>query len=155
MISPEMEKRLIGSRDNLIIPIEHVAVIYEHHTLDHALLVMTRQKYSVVPVIDREGKMKGLISLQKMMEAIMEIDDVNFSLLGDIKVAQAMTTDYPSVSLDFSLEKVLHQLVGSSFTSVVDTDGTLVGIIARSKILKGMISLAHDELVNQILEENK
>lgn len=144
MISAEMEKRLIGSKENLVIPIDRVAVIYEHHTLDHALLVMTMQKYSVVPVIDRDGHMQGLISLQKMMEAIMELDDVNFSRLGEIKVSEAMNTEYPSVGTDFSLEKVLNQLVDASFTSVVDEEGILVGIIARSQILKGTIRLAHD-----------
>lgn len=139
-----METRLIGSKENIVIPIDRVAVIYEHHTLDHALLVMTAQKYSIVPVIDREGKMKGIISLQKMMEAIMDINDVNFLRLGEIKVSEAMSTDYPFVSVDFELEKVLRQLVDASFTSVIDDCGVLVGIIARSEILKGTIRIVHD-----------
>lgn len=149
-----MEKMLITSKEDLITPIDEVAVIYEHHSLDHALLVMTAQKWSVMPVIDRNSKMRGLISIQQMMSAIMDIDDINFNQLSEMKVSEAMQTKYPFVLEDFELEDVLHQLVDASFISVVNDNGILTGIITRSEILKGTIRIVHD-FERVYMNENK
>ena len=53
---------LIEDMDLLIKPANEVAVVGTSNPLDHALLLMTTNKYSVVPVID-ENLIKGLISM--------------------------------------------------------------------------------------------
>src|SRR5699024_12202901 len=70
-------------------------------------LLMTTNKYSVVPVIDEKSKIKGLISMPIIIEAIMDIEDVRFDKLGDIKVEEIMDTDFPVVTMDFELEDIL------------------------------------------------
>lgn len=144
MISKRMEKMLIEDIDSLVKPANEVAVVGTSNTLDHALLLMTTNKYSVVPVIDEKSKIKGLISMPIIIEEIMDIEDVRFDKLGDIKVEEIMNTDFPVVTMDFELEDILRMLVHTAFISVVDNEGVLIGIITRQEILTGTNRIVHN-----------
>ena len=144
MISKRMEKMLIEDMDLLVKPANEVAVVGTSNPLDHALLLMTTNKYSVVPVIDEKSKIKGLISMPIIIEAIMDIEDVRFDKLGDIKVEEIMDTDFPVVTMDFELEDILRMLVHTAFISVVDDEGVLIGIITRQEILTGTNRIVHN-----------
>lgn len=144
MISERMEKMLLNGLDNLVISAEEVAVVGYNNSLDHALLLMSKNKYSVVPVIDKKSRMKGLISMPLIMEAILEIDDVQFDQLADIKVSEVLNTEYPVVTMDYELEDVVRTLIHHAFISVIDEDGVLIGIITRQEILTGFNRIAHN-----------
>lgn len=144
MISKRMEKMLIEDIDSLVKPANEVAVVGTSNTLDHALLLMTSNKYSVVPVIDEKSRIKGLISMPIIIEAIIDIEDVRFDKLGDIRVEDIMNTDFPVVTMDFELEDVLRMLVHTAFISVVDVKGVLIGIITRQEILTGTNRIVHN-----------
>lgn len=144
MISERMEKMLLNGLDTLVKPADEVAVVGANNTLDHALLLMTSNKYSVVPVIDEKSRMQGLISMPVIIEAIMDIEDVQFDKLGDIRVKDIMETDYPAVPENFELEDVLRILVDHAFISVLDDEDVLVGIITRQEILTGTNRIVHN-----------
>lgn len=144
MISERMKKMLLNDIDSLVTPASEVAVVGSSNTLDHALLLMTSNKYSVVPVIDEKSKMKGLISMPVIMEAIMDIEDVQFDQLDEITVDKIMDREYPVVQMDYELEDILRTLVHNAFISVVDNEGVLVGIITRKEILTGVNRIVHN-----------
>lgn len=144
MISERMEKMLLNGLDTLIKPAEEIAVVGTDNTLDHALLLMTSNKYSVVPVIDKKSRMQGLISMPIIIEAIMGLEDIEFDKLGDIKVEEVMAIDYPVVTEDYELEDVLRTLIHHAFITVIDEDGVLVGIITRHAILTGTNRIVHN-----------
>ena len=144
MISKRMERMLLEGVDSLVKPADETAVIGSNNTLDHALLIMTTNKYSVVPVIDEKSRLKGLISMPIIMEAIIDIEDVHFNKLGDIRVEEVMKLDFPVVTMDFELEDILRMLVHTAFISVVDEEGTLLGIITRQEILSGTNRIVHN-----------
>lgn len=144
MISKRMEDMLLNGLDTLVKPADEVAVIGANNSLDHALLLMTSNKYSVVPVIDNQSRMKGLISMPLIIEAIMDIEDVQFDKLADIRVEEVMDIDYPVVMEDFELEDVLRTLIHHAFITVVDEEGVLIGIITRQEILAGTNRIVHN-----------
>lgn len=144
MIGKKIKNLLIESEKTLVKPADQVAVVGIKNRLDHALLILTSDKYSVVPVLNDESKMCGLISMPCIMQAIMDIEDVHFEKLGEIEVGDIMDTDYPAVNENFELENVLNMLVESAFITVVDDDGIFKGIITRSEILKGTNRIAHE-----------
>jgi len=156
MISERMEDMLVNDLDPLIKPANEVAVVGAHNTLDHALLLMTSNKYSVVPVIDEKSRIKGLISMPLIMEAIIGIEDVQFDQLGDITVEEVMNTDYPVVKMDYELEDVLRTLIHHAFISVIDEEGVLTGIITRQIILTGLNRIVHNfEQVYEVKDRNR
>jgi len=144
MIGDKVKRLLIDDEQRLVKPADEVAVVGIHNRLNHALLILTSDKYSVVPVLDGDSKMKGLISLPTIMQSIMNIEDVQFEKLADIEVGEVMDTDYPVVKENFELEDVLHMLVNDAFITVVNEENEFKGIITRSEILKGTNRVAHD-----------
>lgn len=144
MIGEKIKRLLIESEKTLVKPAEQVAVVGVRNRLDHALLLLTTDKYAVVPVLDDQSRMRGLISMPTIMQTIMDIQDIHFEKLGEIEVGEVMDRDYPYVLEDFELEDVLHMLVDYAFITVVDRDGYFKGIITRSEILKGTNRIAHE-----------
>jgi len=151
-----MEKMLLNDLGSLVTPASEVAVVGSSNTLDHALLLMTSNKYSVVPVIDAKSRMRGLISMPIIMEAIMDIEDVQFDQLDGITVEEIMETEYPVVTLDYELEDALRMLVHNAFISVVDKSNVLIGIITRQEILTGLNRIVHNfERVYDVKDRKK
>lgn len=144
MIGENIRSLLIDSEHTLVKPAEEVAVVGLKNRLNHALLILTTDKYALVPVLDDQSKMRGLISMPTIMQAIMNIEDVQFEKLGEIEVREVMDTNYPYVYEDFELEDVLRMLVNYAFITVVDKDNYFKGIITRSEILKGTNRIAHE-----------
>lgn len=144
MISERMKNLLIEDEHTLIKPAEQVAVVGNENRLNHALLLLTTDKYSVVPVLDKQSKMLGLISMPTIMQAIMGIEDVHFEKLAEIEVGDVMDTDYPFVYEDYELEDVLRMLVNHAFITVVDEENYFKGIITRSEVLRGTNRVAHE-----------
>jgi len=155
MISEKVKKLLIDSETSLVKPAEQVAVVGVKNRLDHALLLLTTDKYAVVPVLDDESKMRGLISMPTIMQTIMDIQNVHFEKLGEIEVGEVMDREYPYVLEDFELEDVLHMLVDNAFITVVDSRGYFKGIITRSEILKGTNRIAHEFEKRYIVKEKE
>ena len=139
-----MKKMLLNNVNTLVKPADELAVIAANHSLDHALLLMTKNKYTLVPVIDKDSKLQGLISMALIIEAIMDIEDVYFEKLGSIKVAEVMEMDYPSVTQNYDLEQVIRLLVNHAFVSVVNEENVLLGIITRQEILRGTNRILHN-----------
>lgn len=144
MISERMEEMVLNGSETLIKPASEVAVVGSNNTLNHALLLMTSNKYSVVPVIGEHSRLEGLISTPLIMQAIIDIDDVNFDKLADITVKEVMKTEYPVLTTDYELEDVLHMLIDTAFISVIDDDGVLQGIITRQEALTGLNHIVHN-----------
>lgn len=154
MISEKMEKMLVEDIEELVKPASEVAVVGANNTLDHALLLMTSNKYSLVPVIDHKSRLQGLISMPLIMEAIIDIEDVQFNKLAELKVEDVMTTNYPVETMDFELEDVLRTLIHNAFISIVDDEGVLIGIITRHELLTGLNRIVHNfERVYNVYEK--
>lgn len=144
MIGEKIKSLLIDKDNQLVKSADQVAVVGTKNRLNHALLILTTDKYSLVPVLDEKSRMQGLISMPSIMQAIMDIEDVHFEKLGEINVEDIMDKDYPFVYEDFELENVLHMLVNHAFITVIDEERTFKGIITRSEILKGTNRIAHE-----------
>lgn len=144
MISKRIADLLVSDKEHFMKSSDEVAQVRLSNNLDHALLILTNVGFSVVPVVDDQMKFRGLISMPGVMRAIMDIEDVNFGKLGDIKVAEVLEHQYAAVTFPFELEDVLRLLIHHSFISVVDGDGTFLGIVTRSEILKGTNRIAHE-----------
>lgn len=144
MIGKEIGKMLLENKENLLIPADRVAHVQMNNRLNHALLVLTKIGYSVIPVLDNNYKIRGLISMPMIIEAITGLEDINFDKLGDIVVSDVMNTDFAVVNDPYDLEEVLHLLVNHAFICVASDDGSFIGIITRSEILKGTNRIAHE-----------
>ncbi len=76
-----IHKRIQSSIEDRDKPtMEKVAILQEDHTLEHAMLVLTNVRYSLIPVLNKENKIVGLISsLAMILHKITGVEQIHMN----------------------------------------------------------------------------
>ncbi|GAJ27441.1 CBS domain protein [Liquorilactobacillus sucicola DSM 21376 = JCM 15457] len=144
MIAKPVEHMLNERQDHFLIPAEIVANVQETNHLDHAFLVLTKVRYSKIPVLDNEQHFKGLLSLPMITETMLGMNGIDATKLGRKTVGDVMERDAPTITLPYDFEEILHLLVDQPFLVVVNQDGIFTGIVTRREVMKSFNYVAHD-----------
>ena len=81
MIHKRIQELLLENREQLFIDAENVAILQEDHTLEHAMLVLTNVRYSLIPVLNKENQIVGLVSLAMILQKITGINAVSIKFV--------------------------------------------------------------------------
>jgi predicted transcriptional regulator len=119
-----------------LIPSEKVAHVQVGNYLDHALLVLTKTRYSAIPVLDISYKLHGLISTTMIMDAILGLERIELERLERMKVEEVMNKDIPRLSLNDNVIKGIGLIVNHPFVCVENEQGYFEGIFTRREVLK-------------------
>ena len=144
LIHKGIQELLLQDRDKLFIDAEKVAILQEDHTLEHAMLVLTNVRYSLIPVLNKENKIVGLISLAMILQKITGIEQIHMNQLGKYKVREVMRTEFPIIHQDTQVEDVLNELVDESFICIGNEENEFVGIVTRKELLKRINFMVHE-----------
>ncbi len=116
-------------------------------SITEALRVMRRNQVRRLPVLDREGKMVGIVSEKDLLYAspspatslsIYEMHD----LLSRLRVSELMTTDLITVTPDIPLEEAARIMADNKIGGLpVMENGDLVGIITETDVFKVFLEL--------------
>ncbi|GAF39865.1 CBS domain-containing protein [Agrilactobacillus composti DSM 18527 = JCM 14202] len=154
MISQTIETLLMENKRHFLIPAAQVASVQGTNTLTHALLVLTKMKYSRIPVLDANSKFLGELTMAMVTEQMLGLDKIDLQPLDKITIAQVMDTNVKTVENPYDLEEILHLLVDNAFLPVVSKHQDFVGIITRREMMKSLNYLAHNFDKNDILVDN-
>jgi predicted transcriptional regulator len=121
--------------EELMIPGNKVAIVQEGNSLEHALLVLTKSGYSAIPVLDRDYKLKGLISMSLILDSALGIESIEFDKLRERKVEEVMNKKVAWIKEDGSFFRGLELSINHPFLCVVNEEGVFVGILTRKSIL--------------------
>lgn len=143
MIAKEFETFLMSHLDSYLIPAEDLAIFINTHNADHVMLLLVSNGFSRVPVITREKKYVGTISISDIMtyKAQGQLTDWE---MRQTDIGEMVNTKIETISITSSLTEIMHKLVDYPFLPVVDQEERFVGIITRKSILKAVNSLLHD-----------
>ena len=115
--------------------------IDERSTVRQALEKFDAHKFSVVPVIDKDGNYKGTISEGDLLRYIK--NECNFN----IKIAETKTIDtidryrpYKSLAIDCQLEEVTALSLQQNFIPLVDDRNKFIGIVKRSDVISYLLN---------------
>lgn len=144
MINRVVQDLLLEEKDKLFISADKVAILDEDHTLDHAMLVLTHVRYSLIPVVNRQNKLTGLISLAMILNQVATLEEIDLSQLHDFQVKEAMETDFPTITFDTEIEDVLNELVDRNFLCITNDKKEFVGIVTRKEVLKRVNYMVHE-----------
>ena len=144
LIHKRIQELLLQDRDKLFIDAEKVAILQEDHTLEHAMLVLTNVRYSLIPVLNKENKIVGLISLAMILQKITGVEQIHMNQLGKYKVREVMRTEFPIIHQDTQVEDVLNELVDESFICIGNEENEFVGIVTRKELLKRINFMVHE-----------
>lgn len=144
MIEKSIEDVMNQSDRDIVIPAEMVATVNENNNLQHVFLVLTKIKYSKIPVLDNENHFKGLISLAMITDKMLTNEGIDGQRLERITVKDVMQTEVHAIYERENLEVILRYLVDENFLPFIDDDDIFKGIITRREILKEINFLTHN-----------
>ncbi|MBT2756191.1 cyclic-di-AMP-binding protein CbpB [Mesobacillus foraminis] len=141
MFSLHSEEFLQVCIKDMMIPSERVAHVQVGNSLEHALLVLTKSGYTSIPVLDPHYRLHGLISTPIIMDSILGLERIEFELLEQKKVEEAMNKDIPRIKIESTLQSSLGHLIDHPFLCVEDDKGYFEGILTRRAVLKRLDEL--------------
>jgi len=134
--------------ENIMIPASDVAIVYEEDSLVHAILVLSSSGYQTIPVLDKDNRVRGLISISNIVTNSDDLSIFDEDRLAEFKVKQVMNQVVPILFDNYNLEDVLRLIINNNFICVTHKNGYFLGIIPRKIILERFTNIAHN-LENQ------
>ncbi|MDN6125742.1 MAG: CBS domain-containing protein [Lactiplantibacillus plantarum] len=144
MLIQPVEDLLSRNADHYLIPADVVANVQTDNTLYHAFLVLTKVKYSKIPVLDHGGHFEGLVSLPLITEQMLGFDQLNTEILLQKRVCDVMETQVKTVHDVDDVEETLHLMIDNPFVPVVDEQQIFQGIVTRREFMKSFNFLTHE-----------
>lgn len=144
MLIQPVEDLLSRNADHYLIPADVVANVQTDNNLYHAFLVLTKVKYSKIPVLDHGGHFEGLVSLPLITEQMLGFDQLNTAILLQKRVCDVMETQVKTVHDVDDVEETLHLMIDNPFVPVVDEQQIFQGIVTRREFMKSFNFLTHE-----------
>lgn len=122
---------------SLLTPKEETFYLDSNSTIRQVLEKFDYHKFSVVPLIDKEGHYITTLSEGDILRFIKNSYDFN------IKIAEGKTVDevekyrpYRALDISSTLVDVISLLVEQNFIPIIDDRGMYIGIIKRKGIIE-------------------
>lgn len=144
MIASAIETMLLQKQTGFLIPADRVAQVQASNPLTHAFLVLTKVRYSKIPVLDSQSHILGLLTMPMITDAMIELDDLSFDPIADLTVADVMQTEFDTIQNNADMDTILHLLVDNPFLPVVDDQKVFQGILTRREMMKAFNYVAHN-----------
>lgn len=118
-------------------PKQEVAYLYDDFTIEQALQIMEKYRYSSIPILRRNGSYAGTLTEGDLLWGLKKKypADLSQSIKAPLSSIAHHSDNSPvlaSTNMDDLLEKAGQQ----NFVPVVDDRGMFIGIITRRMILK-------------------
>ena len=137
----------------------NVVTLRPEQSFEEAADTLAEQSIGAAPVVDADGKVVGLLRDEDLIVSEANLHaptwfnflGAEFPMPGESKrfeselkrmtaatVAELMTTDFPTCTLDDTLGTVATKMHDADVTHmpIVDADGKLVGIVARGDLVR-------------------
>ena len=125
---------------SLLTPKSITFYLNEGSTVRQALEIFDAHKFSIVPIIDSEGKYKGTISQGDILRVIKEQPNFNAKLAENILIENIdHYRPYRAVKIDAMIAEVFALSQEQNFVPVVDDQNTYIGIIKRKDIISYLL----------------
>ncbi len=144
MINEKFKDLFYQPTRNLMIPASEVATCNEEDSLLHAVLVLSNSGYQVIPVVDNDNHIRGLISISNIVTSFDDLSLFDEEKLSNIQVKEVMNQVAPILFDNYELEDVLRLLVNNNFVCIAHDDGYFLGIIPRKIALERFTYIAHN-----------
>lgn len=113
-----------------------ISCLYSDSTVRQALEKMDSHKYSVIPMIDGEGKYAGTLSEGDLLRYIKNDCDFDINKGENVMIQDIERyRSYKALDINSSIEELLDLSMEQNFIPIVDDRNVFIGIVKRKTIL--------------------
>ena len=117
-------------------PKYEVAYLESNNSIRQAAEKMYRHNFTVIPVLDEEGKYIRSVSEGDIFRYMFE-NHLNFEMLEHTNVlVLGMERDIQAIKIDKNMEDLIDMSVNQNFVPVLDDEDKFIGIVTRKKIIE-------------------
>ena len=124
----------------LLKPKADLVYLFDDCTLRQAMEKMKAHRYSVVPVINHEGKYVRTISegdlLAYFIEHKLDFEESDKVILSDVPSYRP----YALGTISAEPKDILDLIMGQNFVPLADDQGTFIGIVTRQAVMRAFIN---------------
>ena len=117
-------------------PKAEVDHIHLESTVRQGLEKLRVHGYSVIPVIDKDGRYAGTVSEGDFLWALYNGGEPDLKRLEKKDLKTLLRNDYLPVTAAASIDEILSRAYNQNFVPVVDDRDMFIGIITRKEIIK-------------------
>ena len=111
MFSPSIKHLIEEKSGSFLIPASRIAFVQADNPLYHAFLILTKVKYSKIPVLDKEKRVVGLLSLAMITDKMLTTDEISTAPLDKLKVEDVMQTKFDKINfIDSKTNKIVYSV---------------------------------------------
>ncbi|MBN1440369.1 MAG: DUF190 domain-containing protein [Anaerolineales bacterium] len=154
----ELRKSGSTARDVMRTP---VVTIPDSTSLAHASSLMVRQKLQRLPVVDKDGRLAGMLSRVDVLRTVVENRPPAHAPVvrpGPAQtVGEIMDPDVPVVPPDAGLADIVEKMVSSDLKRVIviDAEGRAAGIINDGDLVARVEAGARQGLLDRLMRRSK
>ena len=132
-------------------PKSELAYIRTDTTLQETLDIMEEYRYTVVPLIDANGKYSGIITEGDLLYNIKNRYNYDISRARkDTIYSLDVRRTYEPIRITETVEEVFKKSMYQNFVPVVDDDDTFIGIVKRRDVIQYFYNqYIHEQLPKQ------
>lgn len=129
-----------------LIPKANICFLYNDFTNRQALEVLSSKRFSVVPIISRNGDYLGSISEGDILYAIKNTPNFEMKIAEKMKISEIKRVrSYQSINVNAQINDLILLSLDQNFVPVVDDREKFIGIVTRKDIIKSFLKKNEEE----------
>ncbi len=120
-----------------MIPKEKVIYIYDDFTIRQAMEKMEHYRYSVIPILNKEGLYVGSISEGDILWYIKTQKEFNYKIAENSLITEIITNKkYQSIGINHEMKDLITMIENQNFVPVVDDRSVFIGMVTRKSVIQ-------------------
>ncbi|NLK12978.1 MAG: CBS domain-containing protein [Candidatus Phytoplasma sp.] len=120
-----------------MIPKEKVVYIYDDFTIRQAMEKMEHYRYSVIPILNKEGLYVGSISEGDILWYIKSQKEFNYKIAENSLITEITPNKkYQSIGINHEMKDLITMIENQNFVPVVDDRSVFIGMVTRKSVIQ-------------------
>jgi len=125
---------------NFFTPKDETFYLQSNSTVRQALEKFDAHKFSVVSLVDEDGKFVGTISQGDILRFIKNVFNFDISKAESIKITEIEKyRPYKAINVESSIDEAIVLALDQNFVPIIDDRGIYIGILKRKTILEYLL----------------
>lgn len=130
----------------LMIPKVCTVVLHENSTIRQGLEVLSRCRYTAIPVLDAEERYVGSITEGDFLQHILRTGTTNMKDQERYRIKDILRREFcPALPIEAEFSEVVEASLRQNFVPVVDGRNVLCGIVTRRNLIAAIGQPAQQE----------